>query len=147
MGLIRKAIFIGGVIFAMPSPPAMMQAGSVAQLMPTDSTSWTYIAAAADTVADLKGFCERKPQVCVTAQYLASTMEGKAKYSAKLVYEWANESAKGATTPVGEQMTATAEMPPPMAKSKMHGTVAENSTLTIEDMAPVWRGTIKAEKG
>ena len=35
----------------MPSPPAAMQAGALAQLMP-ESTSWNYISAAADTVAD-----------------------------------------------------------------------------------------------
>ena len=30
-----------------------------------------------------------------TAQYLVGTLELKAKYSAKLVYEWANPSAEG----------------------------------------------------
>jgi Family of unknown function (DUF5330) len=147
MGLIRKAILIGGVIFAMPSPPATMQAGMMAQMMP-DSTSWTYIAAAADAVADVKSFCDRKPQVCVTAQYLAGTMEGKAKYSAKLVYEWANESAKGDVAPATDQILASAPgNTTTVLKTKLRGTLAENSTLTMEDMAPAWRGTIAPEKG
>jgi Family of unknown function (DUF5330) len=136
MGLIRKAIVIGGALFAMPSPPAL-QTG-VAD-MSTPSTSWTYIAAAADTVADVKSFCERKPQVCSTAQYLAGSLEGKAKYSAKLVYEWANDST--ATHP---QVLAKADpIETGTVDNKVATSLSGNSTLRIEDLIPEWRGTIK----
>jgi len=60
MGLIRKIIVVGGALLAMPSPPAQLQ--SVATALTTPSTSWTYIAAAADTVADLKSFHRCVPQ-------------------------------------------------------------------------------------
>ena len=146
MGLIRKAIFVSGLVFAMPSPPAIMQAGQMVQATP-DATSWAYFAAAAETVSDLKGFCERKPQVCTTAQYLAGSMEGKAKYGAKLVYEWANESAKGQSSVLPETTAAAEPNTTVVLKTKLHGTIAENSTLKIEDLVPAWHGTLSPEKG
>ncbi len=137
MGLIRKAIVIGGALLAMPSPPAQLQNGVADLSYP--STSWTYIAAAADTVADLKSFCERKPQVCTTAQYVAGSLEGKAKYSAKLVYEWASESS--ASHP---QILAKADpIETGTADHKVATSLSGNSTLRIEDLIPEWRGTIK----
>ncbi len=146
MGLLRKAIFIGGIIFAMPSPPVILQPGQIAQTMP-DSTSWTYIAAAADAVADMKSFCDRKPQVCSTAQYLAVTMEGKAKYSAKLLYEWANESTHGQTAALPQNLAASDPINTGTIKPKLRGTLAENSTLKIEDLVPEWHGTLTPDKG
>lgn len=121
---------------AMPSPPAQLQSGATA--LATPSTSWTYIAAAADTVADLKSFCERKPQVCSTAQYLAGSLEGKAKYSAKLVYEWANSSASAPQSLANADPIRTGSVEVKMATS-----TPANSTLRIEDLIPEWRGTIK----
>jgi Family of unknown function (DUF5330) len=97
MGLFRKAIVLGGVIFAMPSPPA---SGPLTAVQPnTQASTFATLAAAAETVADVKGFCERRPQACVTGQYLAVTLEGKARYGVKLAYEWAN-AAKGETIKV-----------------------------------------------
>jgi hypothetical protein len=142
MGLIRKIIVMGGALMAMPSPPPAMQIGNVAQTS-APSSSWAYISAAADTVADMKSFCERKPQVCSTAQYLAGSLEGKAKYSAKLVYEWANESAS-----VNSQTLANAD---PIKTGSVDARIASsentNSTLRIEDLIPEWRGTIDPKKG
>jgi hypothetical protein len=146
MGLIRKALVVGGIIFAMPSPPATVQTGQVAQSMP-DSTSWNYISAAADTVADMKSFCERKPQVCITAQYLAVSMEGKARYSAKLIYEWANESAKGQTAALPNKIMASDPINTGTLKTKLRGTIAENSTLKMEDLIPEWHGTLDPDQG
>ena len=146
MGLIRKALVVGGIIFAMPSPPATVQTGQVAQSMP-DSTSWNYISAAADTVADMKSFCERKPQVCITAQYLAVSMEGKARYSAKLIYEWANESAKGQTAALPNKIMASDPINTGTLKTKLRGTIAENFTLKMEDLIPEWHGTLDPDQG
>ena len=88
MGLIRKALIVGGLLFALPSPPATQQvAGADASLQ---SSTFATISAAAETIADFKGFCARRPQACVTGQYLAATLEGKAQYTARLLYEWAN---------------------------------------------------------
>ena len=146
MGLLRKAIVLGGVILAMPSPPATVQTTQMAQAM-ADSTSWTYIAAAADTVADMKSFCERKPQVCITARYIAVTMEGKAKYSAKIIYEWASESTGGQTALMPKNLAAADPINTGTVQVKLRGTLAENSTLKIEDLVPEWHGTLSPDKG
>jgi len=146
MGLLTKAIVIGGIILVMPSPPATMQAGALAQLMP-ESTSWNYISAAADTVADMKSFCDRKPQVCITAQYLAVTMEVKAKYSAKLIYEWANESTKDQSASLPLNVATSDPINTGSVKVKLRSTLAENNTLKIEDLVPEWHGTLTPDKG
>lgn len=146
MGLIRKAIFIGGLVFAMPSPPVTVQPGQTASVLP-DSTSWAYITVAAETVADLKSFCDRKPQVCTSAQYIAGSMEGKAKYSAKLIYEWASESTKGQSGVLPDNMAAVDPNTTVVMKTKLRGTIAENSTLKMEDLVPTWRGTLAPQKG
>jgi Family of unknown function (DUF5330) len=147
MGLFIKAIIFGGVILAMPSPPPDLS-GSAATDISAPSSSWSYISAAAETVADFKNFCERKPQVCVTAQYMAGSLEGKAKYSAKLVYEWA--SAEPAKPKLPNKAKAAVQADPIQTGSiDMHlkGTLNENSTLRMEDLVPEWHGTVEPEKG
>jgi Family of unknown function (DUF5330) len=148
MGLIRKIIVVSGALMAMPSPPPVVQNGTIVQAS-AQSSSWNYISAAAETVADMKSFCERKPNVCSTAQYLAVSLEGKAKYSAKLVYEWANESGAGQLNQLDLRQTLA------IADPINTGTVSvqqvelmpHNSTLRMEDLIPEWRGTIEPEKG
>ena len=145
MGLFRKAIVVGAIVFVMPTPPAS-ENGGVAQATANSST-FAYIAAAVDTMADVKGFCERKPEVCATAQYFASSFEGKAKYSAKLIYEWANESASGrrsASLPADQ--AASDPIKTGSTPKKLKGSLAENSTLTMQDLLPEWKGTLKPDK-
>ena len=146
MGLYRK-LFVVGALFALPSPPQSAQdAGSQASSL----VSWNYISAAAETVSDFKGFCERKPQVCVTAQYLATSLEGKAKYGAKLVYEWANESGSELNSRLPANL-AKNNKADPLTTSSVGSDVASaamsSSTLGLEDLIPEWRGTLQPEKG
>jgi hypothetical protein len=145
MGLIRKIIVVGGALMAMPAPPQTVQNGNIVQAV-APSSSWAYISAAADTMADVKDFCARKPQVCGTAQYLVGSLEGKAKYSAKLVYEWANESATG--NPHKLQNLAKADpIQTGSTDTRFASLGLHNSTLEIEDLIPQWRGTLEPEKG
>jgi hypothetical protein len=142
MGLIRKAIIVGAALMAMPAPP---DKPGEKFAFATPSETWAYISAATDTVADLKGFCERKPQVCGTAQYLAVTLEGKAKYSAKLLYEWANESAAGVgRKPLTiEELAATDPIQTGTPQLRLTTDLSANSTLRLDDLVPEWRGSIK----
>jgi Family of unknown function (DUF5330) len=147
MGLIRKIIVLGGALMAMPSPPPSLQSSAVAQVG-YSSASWAYISAAADTVADVKGFCERKPQVCSTAQYLAGNVEAKAKYSARLIYEWANESTTGkSAVQLPQNIAASDPVKTGSIDVKVASTSAGNTTLRIEDLIPEWRGSIDLDKG
>ncbi len=92
MGLIFKAMVIGGILFALPTPPASLPEVDA----PLQSFTFATISAAAETITDFKSFCARRPQACVTGQYLVATLEGKAKYSAHLLYEWANSAVQTA---------------------------------------------------
>ncbi len=131
---------------AMPTPPHSAQDADGTQ---NALVSWNYISAAAETVSDFKGFCDRKPQVCVTAHFLASTLEGKAKYSAKLVYEWASESSA--------EQSRKVKLPGNLAKvdqintgsvaAEVASAAVGSSTLRIEDLIPDWHGTLQPEKG
>jgi Family of unknown function (DUF5330) len=103
MGILRTLIIAGAGLALLPSPPPELSGAP----QPEGPGNFAYLAAAAETVADLKGFCERNPSTCSTAGTVAMVVEGKAKYSAKLVYEWANaETSKPA-------LTQTAELQPP----------------------------------
>jgi len=100
MGLFRKALVLGGILYALPSPPATE---SVVGEPSAQASTFATISAAGETVADAKSFCERRPQVCVTGLYLYSKAEAKVKYSAKLAYEWANPPAPISAAPAKGQ--------------------------------------------
>jgi hypothetical protein len=143
MGILRNAIILGAVAVAMPNPPASQQGPGV---VPPTASSFAYLAAAADTFADVRAFCERRPGVCQTAGHLAITIEAKAKYSAKLIYEWANDASEGKATGTGlPPDLATAD---PIATGSTGNKVAfeSQSTLKLEDLIPAWKAP-KPKKG
>jgi len=125
MRIFRTIFFLGVAAFFLPSPPENRMVAAD----PGDNPAATeYLTAAVSTVADLRDFCSRQAAVCDTAHYLAVKLEGKAKYSIELLYQWAkdsngtslpqqalNENASGATQTTGQ------------------------NTLGIEDLIPEWR--------
>jgi hypothetical protein len=86
MGILRTLLVVGAGFALLPSPPP----GPSGEPAASAPGNFAYLAAAAETVADMRGFCQRNPNACATAGVVAGMVEGKAKYSAKLVYEWAN---------------------------------------------------------
>lgn len=97
MGILRKAIVAGGLFVALPAPPQGATIQPVEQQ--AGPGTFAYVAAASDTFADVRSFCQRRPMACDVAQYIALKAQAKAKYSAKLAYEWANTS-DAAQTPI-----------------------------------------------
>lgn len=93
MGILRTLLVLGAGFALLPSPPPDSSGETAAQ----GPGSFAYLAAAAETVADLRGFCQRNSNTCVTAASVSRVIEGKAKYSAKLVYEWANDTSGSKT--------------------------------------------------
>jgi hypothetical protein len=94
MGMLRTTIILGAILFALPAPPDDPAEKLAAE---PDPGTFGYVAAAAQAFSDVKDFCGRRPFVCQTAGHLASAVERKAKYSAKLIYEWANDATAPAT--------------------------------------------------
>ena len=144
MGMLRTLIVVGGAVALMPSPPP----DDAGQLPAQGPGTFAYVAAAAETVADMRSFCQRNPGVCSTAGSFALTLEGKAKYSAKLVYEWANE-ATGDTRPVtlpadlAQADPIQTSAPPKAGKLPLES----QNTLTLADIEPDWRKPTLQPKG
>ena len=138
MGLIRKAIVVCALIGIMPSPPMDQGQGDQPSSL---GASLAYMAAAADTFADFKGFCERKPSVCSTAGYFAVNFEGKVRYSARLISEWATTSTATKTQPVEQ---ASAKPPKPVKKPDLR--LATTADDDIGALIQNLHGPIVADK-
>jgi hypothetical protein len=140
MGILRKAVVATAIVFALPTPPET--AGD--KTVPPSVSTFAYLAAATDTLADLKGFCQRNPGVCTTAGVVAVHMEAKAKYGAKLIYEWANDAAdpqKANPEPMNE--AAADPIATGSYKGKRPLPAAAQSTLSLQDLIPEWKGPPK----
>ncbi len=146
MRIFRTILLLTGVTTFMPSPPENSTSQTVASN--ADQAAPGLMASATLAIADAAGFCSRQPEVCQTAGYVAGKLEAKAKYSVRLIYEWAAESSSGPqvspipnqadqTDPLvtGSTRMAAAEVPP-----------AGQSTLRIEDLIPEWRGPVGPKK-
>src|SRR4029079_7354507 len=119
MRIFRTIFFLGVAAFFLPSPPENRMVAAD----PGDNPAATeYLTAAVSTVADLRDFCSRQAAVCDTAHYLAVKLEGKAKYSIELLYQWAQESNGSAM-----EKEAATELQP------------RANTLKLEDLIPEWR--------
>ena len=90
MGILRTTLVLGAIFALLPSPPNMARPGETE--VARDPGPFGYVVAAAEAFSDVKGFCMRKPVVCEAAGHMAVKIEAKAKYSAKLIYEWANDA-------------------------------------------------------
>jgi hypothetical protein len=93
------------------------------------------IGSAIEAVSDAASFCERRPGVCQTAGYVAAKLEAKAKYSVRLIYEWANEASQDGTALPADR-TARADQ----IVTGSTTLAAGRSTLILEDLIPEWRG-------
>jgi len=138
MRILRAAFFLSVIAVLAPSPPEseVEKALAESKIVPAD---FELLAAAGNTVSDLGQFCLRQSEVCLTANYMAARIEAKAKYSARLLYEWASDTSTGemARLPAADQAEAdqlTTGSTVKIASSEGRG------TLKPEDRLPDWRG-------
>ena len=136
MRILRTIFCLAVVTVLLPSPPDEMGGNQK-----TAATS-ELLSAAVNTVADVHGFCSRQASVCDTANLVAVGLEAKAKYSVRLLYEWANESAVGT---VPDQALTTDGLP--TASVGQVADYGENSqnTLRLDDLIPDWRDPRKRQ--
>ena len=128
MGMLRTIIVVGAALAFLPSPPP-----GPAGAQPAGPGAFAYVAAAAETMADLRGFCQRNPNVCVTAGGVTRTVDGKARYSAKLIYEWANNGKAEPTIAVADAIQTGSPPPKPVNLKE------SQNTLTLADLLPEWK--------
>ena len=137
--MLRKTIIVVALAAALPSPPK--DATGLQPELVAGTGMFAYVTAAADTFTDMRGFCVRNPGVCVAANSLAGTMEAKAKYNAKLIYEWANEATgapRSELPPLPLDLAELDELATGSAE-KLKVTAQSQSTLTLADLLPEWK--------
>ena len=145
MRIIRTLFYVSALGLIMPSPPPSEPGLAAAQPESTLTTPQMFFAAT-KAVSDLRDFCDRQPGFCDTAQYLAGKFEAKAKYSAKLLYEWASE----ANTPAGARDVIEADNLATASTRLVASADAEGlsqNTLRLEDLLPEWRPPQDTRKG
>ena len=140
MRLIRTILFLTGAGVLLPSPPENIAASDPSY---REVSTVQMLTSASSAFYDVASFCVREPGVCDTANYVAGRLEAKAKYSVRLLYEWATdatsppaatqEAIKVDMMKTGATQMAAAEVPPQPAAQ---------STLKIEDLIPEWRGPV-----
>ena len=146
MRIIRTIIVLAGVAVFIPSPPedVSQAAPSVAS---TEVSDTGYFAVATNTFSDLASFCARQPGVCEAAGFVAHKLELKAKYGARLIYEWANEASS--TSSAVQPEIANSSDPIETGSMKLASAKrlpkTSQSTLRLNDLIPVWRGPVSAK--
>lgn len=136
MRIIRTIALLAIAAYLLPSPPENRVGSSVQANNGPQATE--YLSAAVSTVADVRDFCSRQAAVCDTAHFLATKLEGKAKYGIELLYQWANESKNDLVTPQQAYGSESVAAQNQTAAANDTDTAGQN-TLQIEDLIPEWR--------
>ena len=144
MRVFRTLTMLTGLAVFTPSPPEPVSVLSADRLGDTA----TLATAASQTVSDMASFCSRQPGVCDTAGYVAGKIEAKAKYSVRLIYEWAAEAkGEGPVPPYDNQAAADPITTGTVAVALSGGGLDAPSTLRLDDLIPEWRGPDFPRKG
>ena len=148
MRIVRTLIVLTGVAAFMPAPPEDVSQAAP-QMAGSAASDTGYFEVATRTFSDLASFCARQPGVCETAGFVAHKLELKAKYGARLIYEWASEasSTPSAVPPdlaMGSDPIETATIKLAAAKRLPNNS---QSTLRLDDIIPAWRDPGKAKTG
>jgi hypothetical protein len=116
---------------------------------------------ARDVTFQLDGFCGRNVDVCAAGSLLFDTLQRKAKYAARLVYDWANSGAEDQPLKprrTGPQQTAlrvpvrladaadglvTGTVKPRRKPNPPRARKPSGNTLELKDLVPTWQGPDK----
>jgi Family of unknown function (DUF5330) len=127
MFLLRTAFWMSVALALLPSFVAK-------PTVPVDVGAADAMTAASATVADLSGFCQRRPDACAAGAQLATAFGQRAQAGAKIVYDFVGDKVARAEQPGATAGTVAAEAPAGEAAKP------SQNTLTAGDMTPQWRG-------
>ena len=147
MKIIKTIVIVSAIAFFLPSPPDGGKKPGPA--------SPELMSAAVSAAGDMGGFCMRQPAVCSTAMSLAGTLEAKARYSVKLLYEWAIGAPQTGSTGPAPEIEAPAKSPAQIGGQSENANFAETlaadassqNTLRLEDIIPEWRDPRAVKRG
>jgi hypothetical protein len=144
MFLLRTAFWVSVALALLPSFAPRQAATAPPEVGTADAMT-----AASETVADLSGFCARRPEACAAGVQFANAFGQRAQAGARILYEFVGEklartehgnpaaavaqTSVPSGTPTGTHAGATVEAAAEAAKPSQN-------TLTATDMAPLWRG-------
>ncbi len=109
MFLLRSAFWLTIVILLIPADPQSGEAPRV--------TVVNALMAARATVADLSGFCDRNPDVCMTGSAAIGVLAEKAGNGVETIYRYLGDDGAGTVDAEGNR-----------------------GTLTTDDLALPWQG-------
>lgn len=130
MRIFRTLLILTGVVMLLPSPPEDQNTTADRGAAQQPLAASDLLVSATSAFADVASFCMRQPMVCETAGYVAANLEAKAKYGVRLAYEWASD---GQADPALET-ASTAPVDEPRGPGR------GQSTLTLDDLLPAWKG-------
>jgi hypothetical protein len=130
MFLLRTAFWIGVVLALLPTFGPKQSAPQAAVVGATEAMT-----AASATFADMIQFCNRQPDACAAGAQFASAFGQRAQAGAKMLYEI-----------VGEKL-AKVDGGADAADATTRDAKLSQSTLTSADLAPIWRGPHRKDKG
>jgi hypothetical protein len=108
------------------------------------------LTAASETIADLGGLCERRPEACAAGAQFAAAFWHRTQAGARIVYDFAGAqlanvdrmhsagAAGGAGAVAGGAAAGAAEPGPEAATPENR--IAAPDTLSAADLVPAWRG-------
>ncbi|MGH6906746.1 MAG: DUF5330 domain-containing protein [Aestuariivirga sp.] len=133
MRIFRTLVLLTGIAVFLPSPP-----DDGAQNEPTQAaaeiSTFGLIGGATSAFADAASFCTRQAEACRVAGSVAGKLGAKAKYSVRLIYEWASEPNAETSDPIKTGSTAVV----PGGNGQ--------SSLRLDDLIPPWREPAAAKK-
>jgi hypothetical protein len=136
MFLLRTAFWVSVALALLPSFVPKEAATVSPEVGATDAMT-----AASATVADLSGFCARRPDACAAGLQFANAFGQRAQAGAKILLDLVGEKVGKTERATGAGAVAHAE-PSGIAAEAAVAEAAKPSqhTLTATDMAPAWRG-------
>ena len=136
--LIKAAFWLSVVVFFLPSPQNAKNAN-----MPGVSTS-DAIAFLSSAYSDVKGFCARNPDSCVTGTAAVQSFGVKAEYGAKLLHDFISEKTAQSADLVPPKGSRAIKAEPHQAQiNQADEDAVHHGTLNANDLSPQWRGAAR----
>jgi hypothetical protein len=123
--LLRVAFWLGLAVLLVPTGHSGSESGT------GEPSAADAVSAAQATVADLRQFCDRRPEACAVGAQAAVAFGHKAQAGAKMLYDFLSEKL-GPNETGSVDTIAGGKTEPVMVKSQ--------DTLTPADLKPEWRG-------
>jgi hypothetical protein len=130
--LLRMAFWLGVVCVLLPGGGK-----TDAPAANIDTTQALTLAGAA--VSDMRGFCDRQPDACVTGGKVAVAIGQKAEAGARTIYDFVTTKLAEKSTPA-EKPAATEKLAGKPAPVVARGPV--QGTLTSADLTPAWHAPV-----